>query len=471
MLARHAVLLTPSGNGNRPLWSYRYTCTLPRLISFVCHSYENAGDVRVFFPFWNSLLPARTRHNHCRVANLVAAGLLDWTARIATFRRSHRSCIGIVERTFQPVQEVEAPHFPPSRHITKPFRINAYLSRILLHLSSFRINTSGSVDSKQLYLPLESTLMKNRGRGGRLLLTRNPKKDFYPDRPSGAKDHSSIPKRIHVLRSITMIADSSPVGKDLCFGVPKFGGSDLGTFQRVFGLPPQQILEVSHLVSQQIQFPRQALNLSLGAPVDGVVQLTTHAILHILAVLAHHNDRRLNRREQGQDEIQQDKRIRIPGGLAHAHVDCRVDAAQNEKTNDELPRPAELHHGVRDALGQRRFCFDHFVGVAHRAKPHQLLRRVKLLPQHRQHIHSRMRLALQKRCDVVSADFNAHRILDGRRVGLMRRPLQHGRKSKKLAVRRLIHHDFLLIFVHRRDAYFSGDHHVSLPARLTHLVN
>src|SRR5713101_4737047 len=32
--------------------------------------------------------------------------------------------------------------------------------------------------------------MRNRGGGGRLLLTRNPTKDFYPERPSGVKDLS-----------------------------------------------------------------------------------------------------------------------------------------------------------------------------------------------------------------------------------------------------------------------------------------
>src|SRR5229473_7919987 len=32
--------------------------------------------------------------------------------------------------------------------------------------------------------------MKNRGGGGRLLLTRNPTKDLYPERPSGVKDLS-----------------------------------------------------------------------------------------------------------------------------------------------------------------------------------------------------------------------------------------------------------------------------------------
>src|ERR1700693_4372712 len=54
MLARLAVLLTLSSNDGRPLWSYRYTGTLPRLISFASHSSENTGSVGVFFPFRSS---------------------------------------------------------------------------------------------------------------------------------------------------------------------------------------------------------------------------------------------------------------------------------------------------------------------------------------------------------------------------------------------------------------------------------
>jgi hypothetical protein len=46
MLARHAVLLTLSADGNRSSWSYRYTGTLPRLISFVSHDgYENESSL------------------------------------------------------------------------------------------------------------------------------------------------------------------------------------------------------------------------------------------------------------------------------------------------------------------------------------------------------------------------------------------------------------------------------------------
>src|SRR5260370_25166790 len=236
-------------------------------------------------------------------------------------------------------------------------------------------------------------------------------------------------------------------------------------------LSSQQILEVAHLIPEQVQLPRQPLNLGLRAAVDGEVQLAAHAILHVLTVLAHHDDRRLNRREQRQNEIQQDKWIRVPGRPAQPHVNRRVDAAQNDETNNKGPRPTEQHHGVRDALGQRRFLFDYFVRVARGTQPHELLRRVVLPPQHRQHIHSRVRLALQQRRDVSAADFDAHRILNGGRAGLMRRLLQHRGKTKKFAMRRLIHHHFLLIFVNRGHAHFSRDHHVGLTARRTPLVN
>ena len=42
--------------GGGPTWSYHYTGTLPRLISFLCHSHESTGGVRVFFPFWFTAL-------------------------------------------------------------------------------------------------------------------------------------------------------------------------------------------------------------------------------------------------------------------------------------------------------------------------------------------------------------------------------------------------------------------------------
>ena len=48
--------------------------------------------------------------------------------------------------------------------------------------------------------------MKKRGRGGQLLLTRNPKKDFYPEEAWRPRDLSLHPVMEH----------SVPVGKGVC---------------------------------------------------------------------------------------------------------------------------------------------------------------------------------------------------------------------------------------------------------------
>ena len=58
------------------------------------------------------------------------------------------------------------------------FRMSAHFARFLHHLSPFRMNTSGSVHSKQLYLPLESTLMKKGGEGGPVIVNQKSQGGF-----------------------------------------------------------------------------------------------------------------------------------------------------------------------------------------------------------------------------------------------------------------------------------------------------
>jgi hypothetical protein len=61
----HRFLNSFSRHGCRPFWSYRYTGTLPRLISLVSHSCANTGGVGVFFLFWNEgPPPASSTHCH-----------------------------------------------------------------------------------------------------------------------------------------------------------------------------------------------------------------------------------------------------------------------------------------------------------------------------------------------------------------------------------------------------------------------
>ncbi len=59
--ARHAVLPTFENPQLSVQRSYQYAGTLPRLISFVCHSYANTGGVGAFFPFWNEFATAAAK--------------------------------------------------------------------------------------------------------------------------------------------------------------------------------------------------------------------------------------------------------------------------------------------------------------------------------------------------------------------------------------------------------------------------
>ena len=51
----------------------------------------------------------------------------------------------------------------------------------------------------------------------------------------------------------------------------------------------------------------------------------------------------------------------------------------------------------------------------------------------------------------------------------MRRLLQHGSEAKKLAFRRLIDYDFLMVLIDRGDPHRAGDHDISLSARIADL--
>jgi|HubBroStandDraft_3_1064219.scaffolds.fasta_scaffold21526_2 hypothetical protein len=149
--------------GNRPTWSYLHTGTLPRLISFICHSCENCRGVGVFFPFWLALSRCE-RFMPSRVEGLVSGsdgraverGSLLFTSPRAPFRR-----------------------FPFQLSIDRRFRLgrkdpdpvgtlNFQLLPSLSPLSATLTRMSISVDSKGLtgkLTPLNATLTKNTGVG------------------------------------------------------------------------------------------------------------------------------------------------------------------------------------------------------------------------------------------------------------------------------------------------------------------
>src|SRR5467141_779377 len=132
-----AVLLTFSTVGSRLPWSYLHTGTLPRLISFVSHSYENC---RVCTQNSHSGSPrAKPRGTpSCVLPNVPSTRL---GAGIGRFLRSVHSAFSVISAL--------NPSFPFFQFSTVNFQPSHHPS------------------------PLSATLTKNRGRGGLVLYLLN----------------------------------------------------------------------------------------------------------------------------------------------------------------------------------------------------------------------------------------------------------------------------------------------------------
>src|SRR5206468_12903102 len=87
----------------------------------------------------------------------------------------------------------------------------------------------------------------------------------------------------------------------------------------------QQIFDVVHLISQQIELAGQTLNIGRGATVDFIIQFAAQAVFGVLAILAHHDDRRLDGGEHGEEQVQQNEGIGIPSDLLENYVEPGVN--------------------------------------------------------------------------------------------------------------------------------------------------
>src|SRR6266849_3217172 len=96
---------------------------------------------------------------------------------------------------------------------------------------------------------------------------------------------------------------------------------------------------------------------------------------------------------------------------------------------------------------------------------------MELTAEHREHVHSRERLALDKDGNVMTIDFDADGFFERSGAGLMRRLIEHGSETEELAGRGLVHDDFLVVFIHGRNTHSSGNHHVSSSAWVADLID
>src|SRR5437762_2072311 len=108
---------------------------------------------------------------------------------------------------------------------------------------------------------------------------------------------------------------------------------NLLNFEEPVVLPPEEVID----------FLVQVPNLELGFKVDLVIVLRPQSITGFRPVLAHHDDGRLQRSQAGEDEIQQNERIRIEAAIEQEQrIEHDPDDDNAAESDDEFPAPAEL---------------------------------------------------------------------------------------------------------------------------------
>src|SRR5438045_8667520 len=93
-----------------------------------------------------------------------------------------------------------------------------------------------------------------------------------------------------------------------------------------------------------VELAGQALYFGFGAAIDIVIEFAAKTVFSVLAILAHHNHRRLKSGQHGQKKIEQNKWIWIPGAFAQDQADRRIANQADVKSHNEGPRPADAGH-------------------------------------------------------------------------------------------------------------------------------
>jgi hypothetical protein len=107
-------------------------------------------------------------------------------------------------------------------------------------------------------------------------------------------------------------------------------------------------------VSQGVEFLVERLDLELGLDVDLIVLLGGLAVDVLLAVLAHHDERRGVGRLERQSEVQQDEGVGVPRAHPGGDVEDDPDEQHGRLDEDERPRAHRRRHRVGDPLAERQ---------------------------------------------------------------------------------------------------------------------
>ena len=120
-------------------------------------------------------------------------------------------------------------------------------------------------------------------------------------------------------------------------------------------LPAPAVFSPVRTALQEWHLIIKILDHDLGFEIDLVIIFRAAAVLFLLPVLAHHDERRLDRRDAGQNQIQQDKRERIERICRQDRIDDHPQEQHARKRKDERPASSKFCDRVRRALPEGVF--------------------------------------------------------------------------------------------------------------------
>src|SRR6476660_207410 len=106
-------------------------------------------------------------------------------------------------------------------------------------------------------------------------------------------------------------------------------------------------------------------NLKLGFQIDFVIVFRAQPVARLGPVLTHHDDRRLDGGQTGENQIEKNERIRIKRSGSEQH-DVRTDPDEDNsaKCNEKFPTAAEFGNAVGESLAESEFFFELLLDVA-----------------------------------------------------------------------------------------------------------
>jgi hypothetical protein len=132
-----------------------------------------------------------------------------------------------------------------------------------------------------------------------------------------------------------------------------------------FDLDLLNLKEPIVLLSQEvIDFFVQVPDLEFGLEIDLVIILSAQSIARLGPVLAHHDYGCLQRSQTGENEIEENERVRIEGAVEQKHcVKHDPDDDNAPESDDEFPTPAELRDFIRQMFAKGELALELLLNV------------------------------------------------------------------------------------------------------------